>query len=145
TGLPGKIADAYNDIAQANQRMANELERIGQAVGRQGRTRLRASFGGRGGAWESMERSVNTLIDDLLWPTERMTDAIAAVAKGDLSQTIALDVDGRPLEGAFLRSAGIVNRMIEQMSVFSSEVTRVATEVGIHGKLGGQAKVRGVG
>src|SRR5690606_12490209 len=72
-GLPGKLADAYNDIAQANQRMANELERIGQAVGRQGRTRQRASFGGRGGAWESMEGSVNALIDDLLWPTERMT------------------------------------------------------------------------
>jgi HAMP domain-containing protein/signal transduction histidine kinase/DNA-binding response OmpR family regulator len=144
-GLEGKLADAYNDIAQANQRMAAELERIGQAVGKQGRTRQRVSVGGRGGAWETMESSINILIDDLLWPTERMTDAIAAVAKGDLSQTIALDVDGRPLEGAFLRSAGIVNRMIEQMSVFSSEVTRVATEVGSQGKLGGQAQVRGVG
>src|SRR5690606_37544453 len=144
SGLEGKLADAYNDIAQANQRMAAELERIGQAVGKQGRTRQRASAGGRGGAWESMESSINTLIDDLLWPTERMTDAIAAVAKGDLSQTIALDVDGRPLEGAFLRSAGILNTMIEQMSVFSSEVTRVSREVGTEGKLGGQAKVRGV-
>jgi HAMP domain-containing protein/CheY-like chemotaxis protein/signal transduction histidine kinase len=144
SGLHGKLADACNDIAQANQRVAHELERIGQSVGKQGRTRVRASVGGRGGAWAGMEGSINTLIDDLLWPTERMTDAIAAVAKGDLLQTIALDVDGRPLEGAFLRSAGIVNKMIEQMSVFSSEVTRVATEVGTQGKLGGQAKVRGV-
>jgi HAMP domain-containing protein/CheY-like chemotaxis protein len=143
-GLPGKLADVCNDIAQSNQRVANELERIGQSVGKQGRTRMRASVGGRGGAWAGMETSINTLIDDLLWPTERMTDAIAAVAKGDLLQTIALDVEGRPLEGAFLRSAGIVNKMIEQMSVFSSEVTRVATEVGTQGKLGGQAKVRSV-
>jgi HAMP domain-containing protein len=143
-GIEGKLAEACNDIAASNRRVAGELDRIGQGVGKQGKTRQRASFGGRGGAWEGMETSVNTLIDDLLWPTERMTDAIAAVAKGDLSQTIALDVDGRPLEGAFLRSAGIVNKMIEQMAVFSSEVTRVATEVGTQGKLGGQAKVRGV-
>ncbi|MCK7593263.1 HAMP domain-containing protein [Pseudomarimonas salicorniae] len=143
-GVEGKLAEACNDIVQLNRRVSGELDRIGQSVGRQGKTRQRASFGGRAGAWEGMETSVNTLIDDLLWPTERMTDAIAAVAKGDLSQSIALDVDGRPLEGAFLRSAGIVNKMIEQMSVFSSEVTRVATEVGTQGKLGGQAKVRGV-
>ena len=73
-----------------------------------------------------MEGSVNTLIDDLLWPTTEVTRAIAAVAKGDLSQTMSLEVDGRPLEGEFLRSASIVNAMIEQMSAFTSEVTRVA-------------------
>ena len=91
-----------------------------------------------------METSVNTLIDDLLWPTTEVTRALAAVAKGDLLQTVRLDVDGRPLEGEFLRSATIVNTMIEQLGVFTSEVTRVAREVGTDGKLGGQAEVRNV-
>ncbi|HEX2828458.1 MAG TPA: HAMP domain-containing protein [Burkholderiales bacterium] len=91
-----------------------------------------------------MENSVNTLIDDLLWPTAEVTRTIAAVAKGDLSRTMRLDVDGRPLQGEFLRSATLVNNMIEQMQVFTSEVTRVAREVGTDGKLGGQAQVKGV-
>ena len=143
-GVHGKLADAFNDIIIANERMASELERIGYGVGKQGRTRQRFSLGRRGGAWEKMEGSVNSLIEDLLWPTQEVTRTIAAVAKGDLSQTMSLEVEGRPLEGAFLRSATIVNTMIEQLSVFSSEVTRVAREVGTEGKLGGQAKVKGV-
>src|SRR5205823_5711983 len=72
------------------------------------------------------------------------TRAISAVAKGDLLQTVRLDVDGRPLQGEFLRAANIVNTMIKQLSVFTSEVTRVAREVGTEGKLGGQAQVREV-
>jgi HAMP domain-containing protein/CheY-like chemotaxis protein/signal transduction histidine kinase len=143
-GVHGKLADTFNDIIAANERMASELERIGYGVGKQGKTRQRFSLGGRGGAWANMEVSVNALIEDLLWPTQDVTRTIAAVAKGDLSQTMSLDVEGRPLEGAFLRSATIVNTMIEQLSVFSSEVTRVAREVGTDGKLGGQAKVKGV-
>src|SRR5436305_12402402 len=91
-----------------------------------------------------METSVNTLIDDLLWPTTEVTRAISAVAKGDLLQTVPLDVDGRPLQGEFLRAANIVNTMIKQLNVFTSEVTRVAREVGTEGKPGGQAQVRGV-
>ena len=91
-----------------------------------------------------MEVSVNTLVDDLLRPTTEVTRAIAAVAQGNLNQTVRLDVDGRPLEGEFLRSANIVNTMIQQLSVFTSEVTRVAREVGTDGKLGGQAVVPGV-
>ena len=91
-----------------------------------------------------MEASVNTLIDDLLWPTTEVTRALAAVAQGDLLQTVRLDVDGRPLEGEFLRSATIVNTMIQQLGVFTSEVTRVAREVGTDGKLGGQAQVQDV-
>ena len=91
-----------------------------------------------------MEASVNTLIDDLLWPTTEVTRTISAVAKGDLSQTMSLEVDGRALKGEFLRSATIVNSMIEQMGAFTSEVTRVAREVGTEGKLGGQAAVPGV-
>jgi HAMP domain-containing protein/CheY-like chemotaxis protein/signal transduction histidine kinase len=144
TGLEGKIADTVNEIVQSNARMASELERVGKVVGKQGKTRQRVKFGRASGAWGEMETSVNTLIDDLLWPTTEVTRALAAVAKGDLLQTVRLDVDGRPLEGEFLRSATIVNTMIEQLGVFTSEVTRVAREVGTDGKLGGQAEVRNV-
>jgi len=143
TGLAGKVADTFNEIAGANQRMARELERAGQVVGKDGKTRHRMSNELRSGAWGAMEISVNTLIDDLLWPNAEVTRTIAGVVKGDLSQAMALEVDGRPLKGEFLRSATIVNAMIEQMSAFTSEVTRVAREVGTEGKLGGQAVVPG--
>src|SRR5712672_1475407 len=144
TGLHGKIADTFNDIVFANQQMARELTRVGQAVGKEGRTSERTRFHESRGSWGEMEVSVNTLIEDLLRPTTEVTRAIAAVAQGNLTQTVRLDVDGRPLEGEFLRSAKIVNTMIQQLSVFTSEVTRVAREVGTDGKLGGQAKVPGV-
>ena len=144
TGLEGKIADTFNEIVAANERMAQELEHVGQVVGREGKTRTRVRFGLSGGAWGGMETSVNQLIDDLLWPTTAVTHAITAVAQGDLLQTVRLDVDGRPLQGEFLRLATIVNTMIKQLSVFTSEVTRVAREVGTDGKLGGQAQVREV-
>ncbi len=143
-GVAGKVADAFNEIVAANQRMAQQLEEVGQVVGREGKTRKRVKFGLSLGAWGDMEGSVNTLIDDLLWPTTAVTHAIAAVARGDLLQTVQLEVDGRPLKGEFLRSANIVNTMIKQLSVFTSEVTRVAREVGTDGKLGGQAQVREV-
>src|SRR5690242_3666109 len=143
-GLIGKIADAFNDIVATNQRMAQQLERVGQVVGREGRTRQRVRLGLSDGAWGEMESSVNSLIDDLLWPTTEVTRAVAAVAQGDLLQTVQLAVDGRPLKGEFLRSAEIVNTMIKQLNVFTSEVTRVAREVGTEGKLGGQAQVGGV-
>jgi HAMP domain-containing protein/CheY-like chemotaxis protein/signal transduction histidine kinase len=143
-GLTGKISDAFNEIVAANQRMAQELERVGQAVGREGKIRHRVTLGLPKGAWGQMELSINTLIDDLLWPTTEMTRAIRAVARGDLQQTVRLDVDGQPLMGEFLQSAIIVNTMIKQLAVFTSEVTRVAREVGSEGKLGGQAEVPGV-
>ncbi len=144
TGVGGKIADTFNEIVASNQRLAAELERVGQAVGKQGKTRQRVRGERQRGAWGGMETSVNALVDDLLWPTAEVTRSIAAVAKGDLSQTMRLEVEGRPLEGEFLRTATIVNTMIEQMSGFTSEVTRVAREVGTEGKLGGQAQVKGV-
>src|ERR1700674_984446 len=108
TGLAGKIADTFNDIVAANQQMARELTRVGQAVGKEGRTRERAKFRASRGAWGEMETSVNSLMEDLLRPTAEVTRAIAAVAQGNLTQTVRLDVDGRPLEGEFLRSATIV-------------------------------------
>jgi HAMP domain-containing protein/CheY-like chemotaxis protein/signal transduction histidine kinase len=144
TGLAGKIADTFNEIVTSNQRLAQELARAGQIVGKDGQTRHRMSSDRRSGAWGAMESSVNTLIDDLLWPTTEVTRTISAVAKGDLQQTMSLQVDGRPLKGEFLRSATVVNAVIEQMSAFTSEVTRVAREVGTEGKLGGQAAVPGV-
>jgi methyl-accepting chemotaxis protein len=144
TGLSGKIADTFNNIVASNERMAAELQRVGHVVGKQGKIRQRLDAGRAGGAWREMETSVNTLIDDLVWPTTEVTRAISAVAQGDLLQTVRLDVDGRPLEGEFLRSATIVNRMIQQLGVFAGEVTRVAREVGADGKLGGQAQVRDV-
>jgi HAMP domain-containing protein/CheY-like chemotaxis protein len=140
-GVVGRIAVLFNEIVAANQNMAQQLERIGKAVGEQGRTRQRVKFGISTAAWGDMESSVNSLIDDLVWPTTEVTRVISAVAQGDLLQTVRLDVDGRPLKGEFLRSANIVNTMIKQLSVFTSEVTRVAREVGTEGKLGGQAKV----
>ena len=144
TGLPGKIADNFNEIIMANQQMAFELKRVGQAVGKEGKTRERIRVQQRSGAWDDMGVSVNTLVEDLLRPTAEVTRAIAAVAQGNLTQTVRLDVDGRPLEGEFLRSANIVNTMIQQLGVFTAEVTRVAREVGTDGKLGGQAVVPGV-
>jgi len=143
-GLAGKVADTFNEIVISNERIARELERAGQIVGKDGKTRHRVSIDRRSGSWGAMEASVNTLIDDLLWPTAEVTRTISAMAKGDLSQTMSLEVDGRALKGEFLRSATIVNTMIEQMSAFTSEVTRVAREVGTEGKLGGQAAVPGV-
>ena len=144
TGLAGKIADTFNDIVAANQQMAQELKRLGQAVGKEGKTREQAKFHEARGAWREMEWSINFLVEDLLRPTTEVTRAIAAVAQGNLAQTVRLDVAGRPLEGEFLRSANIVNTMIQQLGVFTAEVTRVAREVGTDGKLGGQAQVPGV-
>ena len=140
-GIEGKIADTFNEIVTANERMAKQLENVGEVVGRDGKTRQRVRLGLSTGSWSAMESSVNTLIDDLLWPTREVTRVIGAVAQGDLLQTVRLDVDGRPLKGEFLQSANIVNTMIKQLGVFTSEVTRVAREVGTEGKLGGQAQV----
>ncbi|TBR14003.1 MAG: response regulator [Lysobacter sp.] len=143
-GIAGRLAEAFNDIVGQNRQLAVELARVGQVVGREGQTRQRVAPASRQGQWAQMERSVNELIDDLVRPVETMTEAIAGVAKGDLTRSVPLEAEGRPLQGEFLRSATIVNRMIEQMGEFSSEVTRVALEVGTAGLLGGQAKVKGV-
>ena len=140
-GLEGKVADAINEIVAANEQIANDLERVSKAVGKQGQIRQRAKFNQGGGAWNGMADSINSLIDDLAWPTLEVTRTIGAVAKGDLTQNMGLERDGKALEGEFLHSAKIVNTMIAQLSVFTSEVTRVAREVGTEGKLGGQAQV----
>src|SRR5918911_1933257 len=144
TGVNGKIADAFNEIVSVSDRRAQETRRVSRAVGKEGKLKQRMTVPGVVGGWADEVAAINMLIDDLAWPTTEVTRAVGAVAKGDLGQAMGLEVDGRPLEGEFLRSAKLVNSMIDQLSVFTSEVTRVAREVGTEGKLGGQAQVKGV-
>src|SRR5256885_14232152 len=144
TGIAGEIAQAFNDVVDLNERMAREFTRITVVVGREGRVGQRATLGPVNGSWAGCVDSINTLIDDLTKPTAEVNRVIGAVAKGDLSQRMALEIDGRPLRGEFLRSGKTVNTMVDQLSTFASEVTRVAREVGTEGKLGGQADVPGV-
>ena len=144
TGMTGKIADTLNDILELNQRMVHEFERISRAVGKEGKITQRASVGSASGAWGDCVESVNSLIGDLVQPSTEVARVIGAVAKGDLSQTMSLEVDGRPLRGEFRHTARVVNTMVDQLNSFASEVTRVAREVGTEGKLGGQALVTGV-
>src|SRR5215467_2165008 len=143
-GLAGKVADVLNDIFELNQNMARELERVSTAVGKEGRISKRASLSSGSGAWNSCVESVNSLISDLVQPSTEIARVIGAVAQGDLSQKMSLEVEGRPLQGEFIRTARVVNTMVDQLNSFASEVTRVAREVGTEGKLGGQAMVTGV-
>src|SRR5437667_5723480 len=145
TGTSGKIADTLNEIIELNEKLVKELARVSRVVGREGKLTQRAALGTVDGSWATLVEAVNSLIDDLVRPTSEIARVIGVVANGDLSQTIALEVDGRPLEGQFLRTAKTVNSMLNQLSSFASEVTRVAREVGTEGKLGGQAEVKGVG
>jgi HAMP domain-containing protein/signal transduction histidine kinase/CheY-like chemotaxis protein len=144
TGINGKIADTLNDILELNQKMASELDRVSRAVGKDGKINQRASIGSTSGGWAECVESVNSLISDLVQPSTEVARVIGAVAKGDLAQTMSLEVDGRPLRGEFLHTARVVNTMVDRLNSFASEVTRVAREVGTAGKLGGQAVVTGV-
>ncbi len=143
-GIEGRIAEAFNQTIGREEVISREVRRLSATVGKEGRLKQRMSLPGAVGDWAVKTDSINTLIDDLVRPTVDVARTIGAVAKGDLSQSVALEVDGRALKGEFLRSARLVNTMIEQLSVFTSEVTRVAREVGTEGKLGGQAQVTGV-
>src|SRR3979411_607940 len=143
-GVAGKIADTLNEILELNQKMVSEFARISKAVGKDGKITQRASIGSVTGDWAECVDSVNSLIGDLVQPSTEVARVIGAVAKGDLSQTMSLEVDGRPLKGEFLRTARVVNTMVDQLNSFASEVTRVAREVGTEGKLGGQAVLTGV-
>ena len=143
-GMAGRVADAFNDVVEQNAAMAGELRRLREVVGRQGKIKQRASLREARGFWGDSVESINSLIDDLVHPTSEVARVIGAVAQGDLSKSMALEVEGRPLEGEFLRTAETINKMVHQLSNFSVEVTRVAREVGTEGKLGGQATVKGV-
>ena len=133
-GITGKIYDSLNKSIDLNQRMAKELARISAVVGKAGNVRQRASLPSASGEWLACIESVNTLVTDLVQPNTEVARVIGAVAKGDLSQAMTLEIDDRPLTGEFLRTAKIVNTMVDQLSTFASEVTRVAREVGTEGK-----------
>src|SRR5213080_1893973 len=144
TGVPGKIADTFNDVIRTNQRMTQELGRIVRVVGKEGRITQRAALSDVSESWGDAIRCINVLVEDLLRPTSEMARVIGAVAKGNLSETMATEIEGQPLKGEFLQTAKTENAMVGQLGAFASEVTRVAREVGTEGKLGGQAKVKGV-
>src|SRR3989442_688943 len=144
TGTAGKIADALNEVIELNERLTTEIARISDVVGKEGTLSQRAKLPPAGGSWSVIPDSVNSLVSDLVQPTFEISRVIGAVAKGDLSRSMATELDGRPLKGEFLRAAKIVNTMVDQLGSFASEGTRVAREVGTEGKLGGQADVQGV-
>src|SRR6201990_2390089 len=144
SGAAGEVADAFNEVVSLQERQNLDVRRISRIVGRDGRLTERLDDEGLDGAWADSVRSVNSLIDDLGRPTTEISRVIVAGAEGDLSQHMALEMDGRPLRGEFLRIGRTVNTMVDQLSSFADEVTRVAREVGTEGELGGQADVRGV-
>src|SRR6266852_4281423 len=144
TGEAGKIADTLNEIIELSDRTGKELERVSRVVGKEGKIVHRAAVPTATGSWLRLVDATNLLIDDMTRPTSEMARVIGAVANGDLSERMALEVEGRLLKGEFLRTVKIVNSMVDQLSSFASEVTRVAREVGTEGKLGGEADVPGV-
>jgi HAMP domain-containing protein/signal transduction histidine kinase/CheY-like chemotaxis protein len=143
-GVDSEIAALFNEVVSLNQEMTREFERLSQVVGKEGKIGQRGRVKSATGGWETAIRSVNELIEDMVQPTAEVARVIGAVAKGDLSQSMTVEIDGRPLRGEFLRIGKVVNTMVEQLASFASEVTRVAREVGTEGKLGGQANVKGV-
>src|SRR5882672_837478 len=140
-GLMPDIARAFNQVVSRNDALTSEIARLERVVGREGRMTERASLGDVSGCWKTSVDSINALIADLVQPTTEVARVLVAVAEGDLTQKMALEIEGQPVKGEFLRIGTTVNAMVEQLSSFAAEVTRVAKEVGTDGKLGGQAAV----
>ena len=143
-GAAGQVVDEFNELVAVQDRRNRDLLRISRVVGREGRMLERLNEESYDGDWAEGIRAVNALIDDLGQSAAETARVIEAVAEGDLSQHMALEIGGRPLRGEFLRIGRTVNTMVDQLSSFADEVTRVAREVGTDGRLGGQADVRGV-
>src|SRR6266540_4081523 len=143
-GLAGEVVRAYNDLVDQNTRLSRELARVARVVGQEGRMTERVQPGPVSGTWATAVDAVNSLIDDLARPTNEVARVISAVAQGDLTEKMALAIEGRPMKGEFQRIGEVVNSMVDQLRAFADEVTRVAREVGTEGKLGGQANVKGV-
>ncbi|MEO8800330.1 MAG: HAMP domain-containing protein [Polyangiaceae bacterium] len=139
--LQADLARAFNQVAARTQKLSEELVRVEKVAGRDGRTNERVTLGDVEGGWEKSVEAVNALIADLVQPTTEVSRVLGAVAKGDLSQKMAFDIEGQPLKGEFRKIALTVNGMVDQLASFSVEVTRVSKEVGTLGKLGGQAAV----
>jgi HAMP domain-containing protein/signal transduction histidine kinase/CheY-like chemotaxis protein len=140
-GMMGEIARAFNQVMGRNESLTTEIVRLERVVGREGRMTERASLGDVTGSWRTSVDSINALIADLVQPTTEVARVLVAVAEGDLTQKMALEIEGQPVKGEFLRIGTTVNAMVDQLSSFAAEVTRVAKEVGTDGKLGGQAEV----
>jgi HAMP domain-containing protein/signal transduction histidine kinase/CheY-like chemotaxis protein len=145
TGLNGKICDTLNEIISLNEKMMQEFTHAGNTIGKQGKLTQRIEIPAAKGSWKKGVESLNTMISDLVHPTIEIAHVISSVAKGNLSEEMPQEIGGHVLQGEFARIAKEVNDMVKQLNLFSMEVTRVAREVGSEGKLGGQAKVKGVG
>jgi len=143
-GLEGRVALSLNGVASRMERFNKNLLRLRQQVGEEGKINIRMTIGDSIGNWAERIDAVNALVDELSQPTVEVGRVIGAVAKGDLTQSMPLELNGRPLKGEYLRTAKLVNGMVGQLGAFSVEVIRVAREVGTEGKLGGQAQVKGV-
>ncbi|MHB0947644.1 MAG: HAMP domain-containing protein [Gemmatimonadaceae bacterium] len=141
--LIAEIFDTYNRVADKHQRFTGELHRLSVAIGREGRLRERAIVEGMQGGWGATVDALNNLITDLAQPTSEVARVIEAVARGDLTQKFELEIEGKRVQGEFHKIGSTVNRMVDQLNSFASEVTRVAREVGTEGVLGGQADVPG--
>ncbi|MBE8473694.1 HAMP domain-containing protein [Streptomyces justiciae] len=148
-GVLSEIAAVYNEVADRNLHLTGELSRVRRMVGREGKLTERLEIGACEGSWLTAIDASNALVDDLVRPVSEVGRVLSAVAEGDLSprmelRTQAPDGSGHPLRGEFLKVGRTVNNLVDQLSTFTDEVTRVASEVGTEGKLGGQAKVRGM-
>src|SRR5687767_7357453 len=144
TGIDGEIAQTFNDVVEMEEVKASEIARVAELVGKEGQTSARINIPNAAGSWTEVIESINTLINDMAYPMSEVARVIGAVAKGDLSNTMVLELEGRPLRGEALRLGTVVNTMVGQLNAFAGEVSRVAREVGTEGKLGGQAQVAGV-
>jgi HAMP domain-containing protein/signal transduction histidine kinase/CheY-like chemotaxis protein len=144
TGVHGKICDTLNDIISMNRKLTMEFVKAQTIVGRQGKLNQRIVLDGAHGDWSNGVSALNALISDLTYPIKEIDRVISGVAKGNLSQEIPIEGTDHTLQGEFARIAKEVNDMVKQLNLFTMEVTRVAREVGSEGKLGGQAKVKGV-
>ncbi|MGW6945207.1 HAMP domain-containing protein, partial [Streptomyces xanthophaeus] len=148
-GVMAEIAAVYNEVADRNLHLTGELSRVRRMVGREGKLSERLETGACEGSWAAAIDASNQLVDDLARPVSEVGRVLSAVAEGDLDQRMDLrtqtaDGAGHPLRGEFLKVGRTVNNLVDQLSAFTDEVTRVALEVGTEGKLGGQAQVRGM-
>ncbi len=140
-GPVAELARAFNAVVGRNEAMVREIVRVARMVGREGEMTERARMPDVAGGWATQIATINALIADLAQPTTELARVMSAVAAGDLKQKMALEIDDQPLKGEFRRIGATVNAMVDQLSSFAAEVTRVAREVGTDGKLGGQAEV----
>jgi HAMP domain-containing protein/signal transduction histidine kinase len=135
-----RTARTVNSMVQQLRSFTSEVTRVAEEVGTEGKLGGQAHVRGSAGVWKDLTDNVNLMAANLTAQVRSIAGVTTAVAKGDLSQKITVDVRGEILE---LKNT--INTMVDQLNGFASEVTRVAREVGTEGKLGGQAQVRGIG